>query len=123
MWYGLTSPTTIPSIQSTNISAYCKDGTNTFWNSAVGTTNDIFPRFSHTIELHFPTIAAWQIEDKINKTVSNAKKEWKSKEKKHRDQSETKVRELSKLVVEVETKVEKENWDLKQVYLRENVKC
>ena len=56
-----------------------------------------------------------QIEDKVSKAVADARKDWKSKEKKHRDQSETKVRELSKLVVEVESKVEKDNWQLKQV--------
>ena len=51
----------------------------------------------------------------MNKAVNDAKKEWRLKEKKHRDHSENKIRELSKLVVEVETKVEKANWDLKQV--------
>ena len=56
-----------------------------------------------------------QIEDKVSKAVADARKDWKSKEKKHREQSETKVRELSKLVVEVESKVEKDNWQLKQV--------
>ena len=56
-----------------------------------------------------------QMEDKVAKCVADARREWRGKEKKHREQSEAKIRELSKLVLEVDGKVETDNWQLKQV--------
>lgn len=61
------------------------------------------------------TTVGLQLDEKLNQAVNDAKKEWRLKERKNREHSETKIKDLSKLVIDVEAKVEKANWELKQV--------
>ena len=68
----------------------------------------------------YGTAHAVQVEEKVSRAVSEARRDWKVRERKHREASELRIKELSKMVVDVESKVEHDNFTLKQVELCKN---